>query len=141
MSYIYWNHVRIFRLNQNNKYPKNRQPGCCQSLNEMFSWQNMVYDPTLIVSENKEDKSYIIASVSKSKDFILAYMPTGRPFTLNASGLQPETVFSYWFNPRSGKIKYIGKDKVTSAMEFKPWAEGWGSDFILIVTNKKLNKD
>jgi hypothetical protein len=121
--------------------PGSTQMKYLKELFEMFSWQNMVYEPALIVSENKEDDSYIIASVSKAKDFILAYTPTGKPFSLNTSGIQSETVFSYWFNPRSGKLKYIGEDKVTAAMEYKPWADGWGSDFLLIVTNKELNRE
>lgn len=121
------------------KLPGSVQMGYMKKMFEMFSWQDMIYDPSLILNENIENLSYIIAAVGKNKDFILAYTPTGKPIELDISRLQANTVFSYWFNPRSGKIKYISEYKKASQVEFKPWAEGWGSDFILIVTDEKLD--
>ncbi|WP_234408402.1 putative collagen-binding domain-containing protein [Marinilabilia salmonicolor] len=101
----------------------------------------MVYDPSLIVNENIKDESHIIATIGENKDFILAYTPTGKTIELDVSRLEANTFYSYWFNPRSGTMKLLGENKMTSKMEFKPWADGWGSDFLLIVTKEKLNMD
>ncbi len=121
--------------------PGSEQMGFMKEILEMFDWQSMVYDPTLIVNENIRDESHIIAAIGEDRGFILAYTPTGKPIELNVSQLKTNTLYSYWFNPRSGKMKFTGKNKMTSKMEFKPWADGWGSDFLLIVTGKKLDMD
>jgi hypothetical protein len=55
------------------------------------------------------------------------------------SKLQADKTLGYWFNPRSGEIKYIGEFDTREQIEFKPWAEGRGSDFLLILSNKKLS--
>lgn len=121
--------------------PGSEQMGFMKNLLEMFDWQSMVYDPSLIVNENIKDESHIIAAIGENKDFILAYTPTGKTIDLDVSRLEANTLYSYWFNPRSGTMKFLGENKMISKMEFKPWADGWGSDFLLIVTKEKLNMD
>ncbi|WP_010662355.1 glycoside hydrolase family 140 protein [Marinilabilia salmonicolor] len=121
--------------------PGSEQMGFMKDILEMFDWQSMVYDPSLIVNENIKDESHIIATIGENKDFILAYTPTGKTIELDVSRLEANTFYSYWFNPRSGTMKLLGENKMTSKMEFKPWADGWGSDFLLIVTKEKLNMD
>lgn len=112
--------------------------GFMKQIIEKFDWQSMNYDPSLILNNNPENESYIVAAIGVDKDFILAYTPTGKSIKIDVSRLKADNVFSYWFNPRSGKIKYIGEYKEPSQVEYKPWAQGWGSDFLLIITDKKL---
>jgi hypothetical protein len=119
--------------------PGSIQMGYMRKVLEIFDWQNMVFDPTLIVNDNVEDESYILAAIGGEKDFILAYTPTGKQIELDVSKLRANIVYSYWFNPRSGKIKFVGENKSNSNIKLKPWADGWGSDFLLVVSEKKIN--
>jgi hypothetical protein len=119
--------------------PGSQQMGYMRKILEKFSWQSMIYDPSLVLNENPENESHRIAAIDQEKHFIFAYTPTGKPIKLDISRLQVKNVFGYWFNPRSGKIKYIGEYEGTAQPEFKPWAEGWGSDFLLILTDRALN--
>lgn len=106
---------------------------------EKLPWQSMQNDQTLLVNENPEDASFITAAIGADKDFIVAYTPTGKPIKMNVSGLNSEKTKSYWFNPRSGELSFIGDFETSGTVEFTPWANGWGSDFLLILTNQKLN--
>jgi len=120
--------------------PGSAQMGYMKKLFESFSWQSMTYDPSLIQENNPEDTSYIVAALGNNKKFILAYSPVGKPIEIDASGLKTDTIQSYWFNPRSGTIKYIGEFSKRTNMKFKPWADGWGSDFLLIICDQKLDE-
>jgi len=106
---------------------------------EKLPWQSMHNDQTLIVNENPEDASFITSAIGADRDFILAYTPTGNPIKINVSKLSSEKIKAYWFNPRSGELSYIGDFGTSEAVEFSPWARGWGSDFLLILTNSKLD--
>ncbi|WP_319481310.1 DUF4038 domain-containing protein [uncultured Draconibacterium sp.] len=119
--------------------PGSTQMGFMRKMFEMFPWQNMNYDSSLILNENIENESFIIASISKERDVIFAYTPIGKQILPDISKMKANTVYSYWFNPRSGKIKYIDQYEKDSQPVFKPWAEGWGCDFVLILTGEKLD--
>ena len=106
---------------------------------EKLPWQSLVNDQTLIMNENPEDESFITSAIGKDKDFLVAYTPTGKPLKINIPQLKPEKIKGFWFNPRSGELSYIGDFDTSKAIEFSPWAKGWGSDFLLILTNNKLD--
>jgi hypothetical protein len=110
-----------------------------KSIFEKLPWQSMVNDQTLIMNENPEDESFITAAIGKDKDFIVAYTPTGKPMKIKVPELKSEKIKGFWFNPRSGELSYIGDFDTSEAIEFSPLAKGWGSDFLLILTNQKMD--
>jgi hypothetical protein len=119
--------------------PGAKQMTYMKALFENLPWQTMINDQTLIINENPENESFIIAAIGENKDFVVAYTPTGNPIKINVSKLKLEKIGGYWFNPRSGELKYIGKFATGEPLEFEPWAKGRGSDFLLILTNQKLD--
>lgn len=118
--------------------PGSTQMGFMKNIFERFAWQSMEYSPSLILNENLEGDSFMMAAMGKNKDFIMVYTPTGKAVELDLKTLKTDQAFCYWFNPRSGKIQFIGKKATSAPAVFKPWAEGWGSDFLLIVTTKEI---
>jgi hypothetical protein len=121
-------------------------PGSTQMkyMKELFGvlpWQTLELDQSLILNDNPEDEAYIIASISKSNDLILAYAPTGRSVKIDLTKIKAEKLNAFWFNPRSGKIVMIGEFETRIHREFKPWSQGWGSDFLLILTAKDAPYD
>ena len=98
-----------------------------------FPWQKMISDQSLIVSENPNDLDYMVCAVGSKRDFLLAYTPAGRAIELNLSSFKAQKVKAFWFNPRSGKTVKIGEYDVSEIPQFKPWAEGRGSDFVLVL--------
>jgi hypothetical protein len=108
---------------------------------EQIPWQSMVNDQTLIMHENQEDASFTMASIGENKDFMVAYTPTGKSITLDLSKLNPDRIKGYWFNPRNGKIHLIDVFETSEPTKFNPWAKGWGSDFLLLLTNQELKTE
>jgi hypothetical protein len=100
-------------------------------------WQQMLPAQYLILNDNPEGESYIVCAVGSNNDFIVAYTPLGHPIELDLSPLNTESVSAFWFNPRSGSIREAGIVPSSRSHAFKPWASGWGSDFILIAIDKE----
>ena len=122
------------------RLPGSQQMGFMKAMFEKFPWQSMKVDPSLITGENPEDESYRMAAMGSDGSFILAYTPAGKPLTLDLSGMRSGTVSGYWFNPRSGRYRYLGEFDTGQQTTFKPWAEGRGSDFVLILTDDSFDR-
>ena len=63
------------------------------------------------------------------------------PIKIDLSKMDAKKINAYWFNPRSGNIKTIGDFGTTKSQEFKPWSNGRGSDFLLILTAENYKAD
>ena len=118
--------------------PGSTQMTFMKNIFEHLQWQTMIYNPALILNDNPADESHIISAIGENKNFIVAYTPTGKPVKVDMSKLLSEKIKAYWYNPRSGAIKLISEFLTAGSHEFKPWSEGWGSDFLLILIDKDL---
>jgi hypothetical protein len=108
---------------------------------QIFPWQAMQPDQSLILNNNPQDGSYIMSAIGANKDFILAYTPMGKPVTIDLQRINAERAKAYWFNPRSGKFLYIGEYETKPPHEFKPWSDGRGSDFLLVLVSTGATYD
>lgn len=109
------------------------QMGYMRQLFESFPWQNLLPDQSVIKNDNPEDAGYQIAAVSKDKDFLIAYTPYGRPLQIDMTRLSGKSFYAFWFNPRDNtriKIGTVGNDP---AVDFKPYAAGPGTDWVLVI--------
>jgi len=108
---------------------------------ELFPWQKMIHNQTLILNNNPEDESHILCAIGENKNFVVAYTPIGNPVKIDLSKIISDKVKAFWFNPRSGKVSHIGDFETKVPYEFKPWSNGWGSDFLLILVAEELSID
>jgi len=120
------------------RLPGSEQMGYMKEMFEKVDWQKLQQDQELILNENPEDASHIRAAIREDTGCILAYTPTGREMTLDLTRISAPEVFGYWFNPRSGKLTSLGKFTTSEPREFTPWATGWGSDFLLVLSVKEM---
>ncbi|MFO7852596.1 MAG: glycoside hydrolase family 140 protein [Bacteroidota bacterium] len=121
-------------------------PGSSQMkfMKEIFTglpWYKMEFNQSLILNDNPDNESYMLAAAGENYEFIVAYTPTGKSMKIDLTKMNSEKVKAYWFNPRSGKILYIGDFETGIPYEFKPWSAGWGSDFLLILLGKDSSCD
>ena len=100
---------------------------------ELLPWQEMNFNQAIILNDNPENESYIVSALGMNEDFMVVYTPTGKAVKVDLSKIKSEIVKAFWFNPRSGKISYIDDFETNIPQEFKPWSDGWGSDFLLIL--------
>ena len=113
--------------------PGSKQVMFMKGLLTSFPWQQMKNDQSVILNDNPEDETHIVAAIGEQNDFILAYTPLGKEIKPDLSRLKSDTSEAYWFNPRDGRSMKIGEYKNSEKAAFKPWSEGRGSDFILVI--------
>lgn len=121
--------------------PGSSQMGYMRRIFEKLSWQKMILNQNLILNNNPENESYIISAISSDKQVVIAYTPIGTPIKIDLAKIDSKKINAYWFNPRSGKTKHLGYFETITPQEFKPWASGWGSDFLLILTAENYKID
>jgi hypothetical protein len=114
--------------------PGSSQMGYMKKLFELFPWQSMELNQSFILNNNIENESYMLCATGLEKQFVMAYTPTGNPIKIDLAKMNAKRIKAYWFNPRSGSIQLIGDFETNMPHEFKPWSNGWGSDFLLILT-------
>lgn len=116
------------------------QMGYMKNFFKSFPWQNLVPDLSVIKNENPEDAGFQIVAVSKNKDFLIAYTPYGRSFKIDMTKLSGNSFYAYWFNPRDETRIKIGEVKGDQTSEFKPYAAGPGTDWVLVILdNTKIS--
>ncbi len=114
--------------------PGSYQMGYMKEFFEQIPWQKMTLNQSLILNDNPANESHMLCAVGLEKEFVVAYTPIGNPIKIDLSKINSKKIKAYWFNPRSGKIKYIGEFETQLPKEFTPWSTGWGSDFLLVLT-------
>ncbi|MCB9013482.1 MAG: glycoside hydrolase family 140 protein [Bacteroidales bacterium] len=116
--------------------PGSGQMKFMKALFESFPWQKMINDQSLILDPNPEDAEHIVCAIDASHKFIIAYTPRGKAINIDLSKLEVKNLSAWWFNPRSGISQKIGSFTNSGSHEFKPWAEGRGSDFVLVLIDE-----
>jgi hypothetical protein len=111
------------------------QMGYMKRFFELFPWQNLVPNQLVIKNDNPEDSGYQIAAVSKNQDFLIAYTPNGRAIQIDMTKLSGQSFYAYWFNPRDNTTVKIGIVPAEPTVDFKPYAAGPGTDWVLVITD------
>lgn len=121
--------------------PGSTHMGYLKNILSALPWQELQLDQRLLLGSNPENPSHQLLARTETGDLLLAYTPTGFPLHLDLPQLQADTLSAYWFNPRNGRVKVIGDLKTDRAHRFIPWANGWGSDFLLLLVDKTAGYD
>jgi hypothetical protein len=98
-----------------------------------------VNDPAAAMGEGEK---YERVLVTRGKDFLMAYVYTGREFKLQMGRISGAKVNVWWFNPRTGKAVKSGTIKNTEASSFNPPGEpANGNDWVLVLDDaaRKFN--
>ena len=70
---------------------------------------------------------------------LFVYSAQGRPFTVNLGKISGAKVNALWFNPRTGTSTLIGLLENTGTREFTCPAQGFGSDWVLVLDDASKN--
>ncbi len=52
---------------------------------------------------------------------------------VNTSKISGKEIVAYWYNPRNGEAKEIGKFEKKPQQEFIPPSTGYGQDWVLVI--------
>lgn len=70
---------------------------------------------------------------TRGKDYIFVYTSQGKSFTVKTSKISGKEIVAYWYNPRNGDAKEIGKFEKKPQQEFIPPSTGYGNDWVLVI--------
>lgn len=113
--------------------PGAKQMGYLRKLLESHPWWELHPDNSVIQNDNPEDAGYQIASLSSNQDFLIAYSPYGRPLKIDLTKMKANDLIGYWFNPRDCTSIKIGSFKNSGSQTFTPYAQGPGTDWVLVI--------
>jgi hypothetical protein len=119
---LYWNEA-IHR-------PGAAQMQYVRALIESRPYFSRIPDPSL-VSDPLDGADRIVAT--RGDDYAFVYSAQGRPFTVNMGKISGTQVKGWWYNPRTGTSVAIGEFDNSGTREFVCPAEGFGSDWVLVL--------
>lgn len=94
-----------------------------------------VPDPSLITNAlGANDR----IQATRGKDYLFVYSAQGKKFTVNTSKISGNELRTYWYNPRNGEVKEIGKSIKKTQQEFTPPTSGYGKDWVLIADDASM---
>jgi len=80
------------------------------------------------------DGTYVTTAFASDSSSIIAWMPTARSVTINATRLSGDSVHVFWFNPGNGIVTNMGMlEKTTRA--YSPPGPG---DWVMVIDSKKF---
>jgi hypothetical protein len=88
------------------------------------------------LGSNPRDSLHVRAAMASDKSFMLVYASVGQELNINLSEMVNGAV-AWWYNPRNGKTKKIGKIKNENSYQFVPPTSGRGNEWLLVLDDPK----
>jgi hypothetical protein len=101
-----------------------------------------VPDSSLIASGQGTKGDHIEAFRDSANTYVMIYLPRGKNIAVNMGFLKSKEVAVWWFNPRTGNAKKVGRKNRATVMSFTPPASGNENDWVLVLDDpaKKYNE-
>lgn len=80
-----------------------------------------------------------VATRDQDGTYAMVYVPVGRRFSVRMNVIQGKEVNAWWYNPRNGEAKKIGKFAGTGTQSFLSPAAGEDLDWILVLDDASKN--
>jgi hypothetical protein len=95
---------------------------------------NSIIVPDKIISAVPGNGSYrYVATRDQDGSYAMIYVPVGRKFTVRMDAIKGKEVLAWWFNPRNGEAKEIGKYSNIGTQTFNTPTPGENLDWILVL--------
>ena len=126
------------------------QPGAFQMmygrlLMESRPFLTRIPDNTIIVTDRIASSvpgngSYrYVATRDEAGTYAMIYVPVGRKFSVRMDAIKGKEVAAWWFNPRNGDAKEIGKYANSGIQIFTTPTPGENLDWILVLDDSSAN--
>jgi hypothetical protein len=118
-------------------YEGSRQVGYMRKLFELRPWYKLVPDQSVIAARQGkgegEGEDLVRAARAEDGSFVVAYLPTGKPVSMQMAKVSGKTVKAQWYDPRQGTWREIGEYPNTGKREFVPPSKGDNDDWVLVL--------
>jgi len=113
-------------------------PGAVQmtylgNLMESRPFLTRVPDRSSIAEGQGEQLSHVQATRNADGSYVMLYIPTGNPVTIQMNKISGKQVKARWFNPRQGTWQTIGKFTADGTKRFIPPSNGNDNDWVLVL--------
>ena len=115
------------------EHPGAFQMGLMRRFFESIPWQQLEYNPELIMSPNPEGPKYKMAALTRDGRWMVVYIPFGDTTGIKTEGLRGTRLRASWFNPRDGTKTDAGEFDKKPVQTFLPPSIGRGSDYVLLL--------
>ncbi len=108
-------------------------------LMESRPYLNRIPDNSIIVASNVptsvpgEGAYKFVSTRDQDGTYAMVYVPVGRKFSVHMAVIKGKDVKAWWYNPRNGSARLIGKFANTGTKEFISPEPGESSDWILVL--------
>jgi len=123
------------------KRPGAAQAGHLRRLLESRAPLLNIPDQSLIAAGQGEKGEYMVACRASDGSYAMVYLPLGKTLTINTKNLKGTELVAWWWNPRSGKAKKIGKQPKQPEMSFTPPKSGAENDWVLVLDDAARKYD
>ena len=93
--------------------------------------------PELLVEEDTlvpgKGIRHIAAIMDTNGSYAMVYNPGGRSFSIKGNLLKAEKLVAWWLDPKSGKVKKVGKINNKENLQFTPPTPNIVKDWVLVV--------
>ncbi|MGO8704638.1 MAG: glycoside hydrolase family 140 protein [Candidatus Brocadiia bacterium] len=113
--------------------------GLLRRLLEMRPWHQLVPDQGLIHFGQGILEDHIQSARAADGAFALAYTPFGHPFTVQMDRIAGARVKAHWYDPRTGRWKFIAEYPNTGTQVFVPPYTGDQMDWALVLDDDARN--
>ena len=109
--------------------PAGNQMQHLRTLIESRPFLDRIPDQSLV--ENYPGANHVQAT--RGFDYAFIYSPNGLKLKVSMGKISGEEVKAYWYDPRLGNSKYIGKFANSGTANFAPPSSGRGNDWVLVL--------
>jgi hypothetical protein len=114
-------------------YEGSRQVGLMRRLFELRPWYQLVPDQSVIAAGQGEGEDLVRAARAEDGSFVIAYLPTGKPVSIQMDKVSGKAVKAQWYDSREGTWRKIGEYPNTGSREFVAPSAGERSDWVLVL--------
>ena len=113
-----------------------------RKLIESRPFLSRIPDNSIIVTDNIPSSvpgagSYsYVATRDESGTFAMVYVPVGREFSIRMDVIKGKNVIAWWYNPRNGEAKKIGRFTNVGVQTFNTPTPGESLDWILVLDDE-----
>ncbi len=116
--------------------PGAKQMGYLRRLVESRPMLQRIPDQSLIAAGQGEKGEYATACRATDGTYAMVYLPVGKTISVNTKTLKGTSLVCWWYDPRSGKTKKIGKLAKLPEMTFTPPKQGAEQDWVLVLDDE-----
>ena len=118
---------------QSMQLPGSSQMKYVRSLIESRPMLVRIPDQSMLVSDPGATTDRIQATRASDGSYAFVYSASGRAIEVRLDSLSGKTIRAWWYDPRTGAPKAIGRFPKTATREFKPPTSGENNDWVLVL--------